>query len=98
MGSNGVHVNTMKFIGHVINGNARLPVGARIYSQQCVGIADDLGDVGLRSKEAASNTHKRNVFPTEDELGTCVSKLLDTPKDVSSRSFRKIFELGEMSD
>jgi len=82
--SNGVHVNITKFFGHAFNGGDYVPVGARNFRQECIGIVDDLGVVGPKKQQTILT--RGRFFSTEDELGTCVSKLLDTPKDVFSRS------------
>ena len=84
MRSNGVHGNTTKFFGRAFNGGDCVPVGARNFRQEFVYIVEDTGDAGPKKQQTILT--RGRFFSTEDELGTCVSKLLDTPKDVFSRS------------
>ena len=80
MGSNGVHVNTTNFFGHAFNGGDYVLVDAQYFRQEFVDTVEDIGDVGPKKQQTILT--RGRFFSTEDELGTCVRKLLDTPKDV----------------
>lgn len=94
--SNGAHVKITKKIVRSCSEWRCLPVGARIYRQQFVGIVDDLGDVGPKRQQTVLMGGR--FVSTEDELGACVGKLLELSKDIFQADSRKIFELDALSE
>jgi len=85
--SNGVHGNTTKFFGRAFKGGDCVPVGARNFRQEFVYIVEDTGNVDPKKQQTMLT--RGRFFSTEVELGMCVSKLLDTPKDAFQEAFVK---------